>query len=119
MVTVRPGPNCIEVDGMGGGVPISEIERSAKLFRELFGVEPAIRVTGRFERGAIGQVPGGDPTATRWDLREVMGSGFATVLSVGAEYLAVQVWTGMNNGRALALAPARGTFVKVRLSLPK
>lgn len=115
----RPGHNCIELDGEGSGVPMAEIRRASALFVELFGVEPQLRITGVFGSEAIGHVPGADPNMDTWDMRRVFGSGFGPVLSVGSEQLYVQAHAGLNNHRSIAVAPERGTLVRVRLSLPK
>ncbi len=115
----RPGPNCIELDGEGAGVPMTEIRRASELFVQLFGVEPQLRITGIFGPDALGYVPGADPNMSTWDLRQVFGSGYGPILSVGHEHLRVQAHSGLNNNRSIAVAPDRGAMVKVRLSLPK
>lgn len=111
--------DAVELSGNGRGVAPSEIRRVASLFQQLFGVEPRIRMTGRFDRSAIGKVPGGDAYVDAWDLRRINGSGYCDVLSVGLEYVHVLVSSGLNNNRAVALAPERGSAVKIRMLLPK
>lgn len=106
----------VEIDGEGGGVPMAEIRRVAALFEAMFHVAPIVRVLGRFERNAFEPVPG-DPNVEVWDLREISGRQFCRVISTTQRYLYVQVPRGLNNGRALALDPGRGTYVRVRFVL--
>jgi len=107
----------VEIDGEGGGVPMAEIRRVAALFEAMFRVAPIVRVLGRFEQGSFELAPDGDPNVEVWDLREISGRQFCRVISTTQRYLYVQVPRGINNGRALALDPGRGTYVRVRFVL--
>lgn len=107
----------IELDGRAGGVPMAEIRRVAIAFEAMFKLPPIVRVLGRFERGSFELAPDGDPNVEVWDLREISGRQFCRVISTTQRHLYVQVPRGLNNGRALALDPGRGTHVRVRFVL--
>jgi hypothetical protein len=108
----------IELSGEGRGVEIKEVQRVRKAFKGLFQVQPRIRVSGKFERGAFEPGKDGDHYVDQWDLRQVADSGFFDVLSVGGEYLSVKLFTGLNDNRSVRVAPDRGLYVRVRFSLP-
>lgn len=108
----------IELDGDGGSLPVREIRRVAEAFRELFGVEPRLRMAGRFGRHARGPSPGEDPNVETWDVGRGTGSGFADVIHLGPEFCAVQAWSGLNNHRSIQVSPDRGSGVRVRFLLP-
>lgn len=118
MSAVSLGNGAVELDGLGAGVSVAEIQRVTGLLAQLFGRPPRVRITGRFGTDAIDPTSPRDPNVESWDLRQGTGSGYCEVLSVGPRYVSVQHWSGVNDHRALRLDPVLGTLVRVRFLAP-
>lgn len=108
--------SAVEIDGEGGGVTVAEIERVREAVRGLLGVEPELKMTGLFRGAAVG--PGSEQRDT-WDLSSGTSAGYVPVINVGTRWLWVLYPTGVNKGHSVAVDPAMGQRVRVRMTLPK
>lgn len=108
--------DAIVLDGEGGGVPIDEIRRVWRALNKLFGETLSVRVTGAFDGDAHRPVDGVEEAA-RATLDLMRTGTYHPVLVVGAQWLDVQVESGLNGGRAVGVDPGRGRGVRVRMRL--
>lgn len=115
-ITILSG--AIQIDGEGAGVPAAEIQRVARLFAEMFGVYPRVRIRGVWDRDAIKPPDPGQPDERPdvWDLTPTLQHH--PVLFAGSTYVNVQLERGLNGGRAVHLDSRAGRQVTVRLLLP-
>lgn len=94
---------------------MAEIQRVSSLFRELFGVDPGLRVMGRFGEDARGAEPATAEMAEWW---AKLGAAWCPVVREDGEWLCAQPFYGATRAVAIPVSPFRGTAVRVRLFLP-